>query len=298
MSKQNRSTLKAFFGDGALPNSSNFRDLIDSTINISEDGFAKDSENGLKLTCHSEYTVLTSFYEAGSKDKAVWRSKFDGDHSNLLWSSQANTDEGFEFSAADDAKLNAALCLARTNNRLGVGIGTKDPKATLDVNGAAFVQERRGTYGRSFESVAANGEWQTIVDNIQGGSGFEIVARAQNISRRRYAMVHAIALHCPWRRKSNDLLAWLGLRNRINYTQVYHDSLLHKIKLRWNEDDMKSGYQLQIRSNCDYGTEQRTEDGYAADEPCVIDFHITRLWDDDDHFQSLRMQAQRGLGDD
>lgn len=298
MAKQNRSTLKSFFGDGAVPTSSMFRDLVDSTINLHDDGFEKNNRDGVKIFCHSDSRALTSYYHQQQRDLAVWRVAFEGEHSNLLWSTQAQIQSGIEINEKESAKLQEALCLSRRDNQLRVGVGTQKPQTTLDVNGCIHSLERRGSYGRSFESVPADGQWKTIVDDIQGGSAFEVVARAQNLVKRRYALIHAIALHCPWKPKSNDLLSWLGIRNRIKYTQVFHDSLLHKIKLQWEDKDAKNGYKLQIRTNCDYGTELNSSDGFTTTEPCVIDFHITRLWSDEDTFVTLADQAKEGLGDD
>lgn len=298
MPKQNRSTLKSFFGDGAIPNSSMFRDLVDSTININDDGFDKTRREGVKVAVHSDSPVLFSYYHQQQRDRAVWQMALDGDQHNLLWATQPTDLPGQDVDAEDERALAEALCLSRENNQLRMGLGTRRPNSTLDVNGCIHNAERRGRYGRSFESVTADGQWHTIVDNIQGGSAFEIVARARNLAKRRYAMVHAIAMHCPWKPRSNDVLAWLGLRNPIRLNQVFHDSLLHKIKLRWQDDDAKNGYQLQIRTNCDYGSEQTSAEGYTANQPSVIDFHITRLWSDDDHFVSLAEQAKRGLGDE
>lgn len=42
MTKKDRTTLKAFFRDGALPTAEHYRDLIDSGVNQIEDGYAKN----------------------------------------------------------------------------------------------------------------------------------------------------------------------------------------------------------------------------------------------------------------
>lgn len=292
MPKQNRSTLKSFFGDGAVPTSSMFRDFIDSTINLTDDGFEKNNVDGVKITCHTDSSVLSSYYHQQRRDKPVWQVGFDGENNNLMWFTHASDQAGVDVSEADNKRLQEAVCFSRDNNRLAVGIGTRQPDATLDVNGSIHCHSRRGRYGQSFFSVPADSQWHTIVDNIQGGSAFEIVARAQNLSQRRYAIMHAIAMHCPWKPKRNDFLAWLGIRNPIKYTQVFHDSVLHRLKLRWLDDDAKNGYKLQIRSNCYYGREQTSPSQNADSNSCVIDFHITRLWDDSDTFVSLDEQAR------
>lgn len=298
MPKQNRSTLKSFFGDGAVPTSSSFCDLIDSSINLNDDRFEKNSRDGVKISSYADSKVLTSYYDEQKRDQAVWRIAFDGVDNNLVWQSEADEQAGMEIDPVNQQRLKEALCLSRENNELRIGVGTKRPTSTLDVNGCVHLSERRGTYGHSFRSVPADGQWYTIADNIKGGSAFEVVARAQNPEKRRYAIIHAIAVHCPWRSKKNDFLSWFGLRNRIRYTQAFHDSLLHRIKLRWRDDDAKNGYQLQIRTNCTYGSSRLGGEKHADTQMSVLDFHITRLWNDNDGFTSLAQQAQGDLSDE
>ncbi len=57
----NRSTLKGFFQKGKVPTEVHFSNLIDSTINKIDDGFAKTVDNGLKLSPGGPVKVL-SFY--------------------------------------------------------------------------------------------------------------------------------------------------------------------------------------------------------------------------------------------
>jgi len=45
-----RISLKDFFKNGTIPNEKHFSFLIDSMINKQDDGFNKDSENGLILS--------------------------------------------------------------------------------------------------------------------------------------------------------------------------------------------------------------------------------------------------------
>ena len=50
MAKTNRRTLKEYFGKGKKPDSGQFADLIDSMLNIVDDGFNKSAERGLQLS--------------------------------------------------------------------------------------------------------------------------------------------------------------------------------------------------------------------------------------------------------
>ena len=268
MPKQNRNTLKSFFSAGALPTSDMFEDLVDSTINLSDDGFEKTESEGFKIANFADYQTLTSYYHETNLEKPAWQLKFDGFNHDLVWGSEGN-----------QLDLKNAWVLSKKNQRLSVGVGKPNPEFTLDVQGAMRSQERRGGFGRSFQTVDANGQWQDATDWLTGGVTLEVVARAQNLSAKRYGMIHAIAMHTPWRRKQ-DLLGKLGFRNRIRYTHAYQESMLHKLKLRWLED--KEGYKLQIRSNCKYGDDSR------------LDFHITRLWSDEDPFVDHREDSGDG----
>ena len=50
MAKQNRETLKRFFGVGKLPTEEHFADLVDSSLNIIDEGFDKTDEFGFEIT--------------------------------------------------------------------------------------------------------------------------------------------------------------------------------------------------------------------------------------------------------
>lgn len=72
MTKRDRTTLKSFFADGALPTASHYRDLIDSSVNQVEDGFDKSPVDGLKLNSIGRNLRLMSLYKGlGTKD-ASW----------------------------------------------------------------------------------------------------------------------------------------------------------------------------------------------------------------------------------
>ncbi|MCY4180867.1 MAG: hypothetical protein OXD48_11460, partial [Litoreibacter sp.] len=63
MSKRDRTTLKSFFSNGALPTAKEYRDLIDSSVNQVEDGFDKTEKDGLKLFSVGGSLRVMSLYQ-------------------------------------------------------------------------------------------------------------------------------------------------------------------------------------------------------------------------------------------
>ena len=49
MPRTNRNTLKEYFKRGSMPNQKHFYELIDSMVNISDDGIDKNPDDGLRL---------------------------------------------------------------------------------------------------------------------------------------------------------------------------------------------------------------------------------------------------------
>ena len=282
--KQTRNTLKSFFSDGAMPTSDMFAELIDSTVNIYDDGFDKNDKDGLKLTTVGNNKSLLSFYNQRDREKEEWVVRLEGDQDNLIIGHPRPKSQGVDLAVdtADQDPLGNALSLTKNDESLSVGIGTSTPKARLDVHGNIQSKGRRGSVGKSFQTVKANGEWQTITDQLTDGVAFEIVARAVNSDKQYYGMMHAIALHSPWRAK-RDLFYLLGFKNKIRYTHAFYDSMLHRLKLRWARVKGEQGYRLQIRSNCNYGDAGR------------LDFHITNLWSEDDVFREMEEPDDMGM---
>jgi hypothetical protein len=287
MPKQNRNTLKSFFSDGAMPSSDMFEDLIDSGININDDGFEKTDVDGLKISTTGNYKSLISLYDQQNRDVEEWVICFEagkgGKDANDTSKSLNNLVIGYpdkNETSANPARgqkttqINHAICLDKSEANVRLGVGHQLPKDALDVAGNIRSPGRRGSFGQSFHSVQADSNWYSITEPLRGGVALEVMARAMNPGKKYYGMMHAIALHTPWNAK-RDLAYFLGLKNRIRYTHGFYDSMLHKLKLRWRRIKGEDGYRLQIRSNCKYGTAG------------VLDFHITCLWSDDDEFTPM-----------
>ena len=63
MAKKNRNTLKNYFKNGSVPSQDQFGDLIDSTLNIIDEGFDKTLADGLKVSQFGDTGKLMSFYK-------------------------------------------------------------------------------------------------------------------------------------------------------------------------------------------------------------------------------------------
>jgi hypothetical protein len=68
----NRITLKNFFRKGSVPTETNFADLIDSSINIVEDGIGRSIDDGFRIAPMGYSKKLLSFYENSQKIKPDW----------------------------------------------------------------------------------------------------------------------------------------------------------------------------------------------------------------------------------
>jgi hypothetical protein len=88
----------------------------------------------------------------------------------------------------------------------------------------------------------ADGEWHTILTNLDGISAFEINGRAQGIKGAgRYCVIHSIVLN-----------AYNGKKGRIHTKCDYYGCRRwNRIKLRWIGNPFD--YQLQIKTCSNYG---------------------------------------------
>jgi len=246
--KLGRDDLAEYFKDGTLPSENNFRKLIDSVLNILDDGFTK-TEDGLEIKAIDKQLKLMTFYK------------------NL----SGNEPPFFSIEIDDTGKPCLVFRpyhkpMVNTNNFYfgydgTLGIGKKGaPGNRLDVAGFISSEGRLGTYSPGRE-IIANGKWQTIADGLNKCNAFEIVARAGNTGSGKFAMLHAIAVS-----------AYGTGHNKIKKVCAHYGFFWNKISLRWRKGIDRSGldnYLLEMRTNRNYGNDVK------------IKYSITRLWDDD-----------------
>lgn len=241
-----RSTLKNLFTRGAVPTEVNFSDFIDSTVNKVDDGFSQSAEHGFMLAPQGSNRKLMSFFESIRDPQAAF-------------SLSLNPTRYAKGLSVDDAEHESVLFLKDTGQ---IGIGTKTPQFKLEVNGMMGVNGRVGTFASG--SVNADGEWQTIVDRLEGIQAFEVIAQASGKEGRgKYALTHAIALSNYGVGKIRQL--------RSTHSRVL-GPLFHKISLRWSKGS--DGYRLQVKTTQNYGYVDDKDEKRAQ-----IKYYVTKLWD-------------------
>lgn len=238
----NRLSLKTFFSAGARPKESNFASLIDSMVNKIDDGISKTLEDGLILSPQGkESDRLISFYDNVEAELAEWSIELN-----------QNGDKGLSIVAPVTEKETTTSMYFQKSGE--IGIGTKTPRTSLEVDGTVGMDSRIGTY--KLGTVRADGQWHDIITNLNGCVAFEVLAQVGKEKTGKYALLHAHALS-----------TFGKSRHRIRRTQAYYGWFWNKMRIRFTGSTYN--YKLQIKTRSDYGTGQD------------IHFHITKLWDTD-----------------
>jgi len=249
MARRNRSTLKHFFKEGALPTADEFGDLIDSAVNQIDEGFDRTPEDGLKIASLDVYDSLVSFYRGSVDADALWSIGYDDKQDRLLFKK-----------VGPDGNRSTVLALS-PDGRLGVNV--RAPAFALDVGGVVRSEGRLGVSDAAHTAMA-DGDWHDITGELTGCQALEITAGVGKEKTGRYALLHAIALNTfnPVGLFGN----LLNRRKRIRCQHAYYSARGNRLQLRWTGAGRR--YRLQLRTRCDYG------------EAIRIQYHITRLWFD------------------
>lgn len=112
--------------------------------------------------------------------------------------------------------------------------------------------------------VPADGKWHSLTEYSDSCRCYSLVAGCASKKRDRFALIHAIAMHC------------LGCAPRIDYTRSWFFFFPSKLKLRWYAKG--DACTLQIRTWCNYGVKSRI---------CV---KIRELWGEKDMEWTLKKQ--------
>lgn len=264
MAKKNRSTLKRYFSEGALPSADQFSDMIDSSLNVIDEGFDKTAENGFEISLIGEHERLISFFRNSASKESVWAINYDKNHDRLC------------FSKPETGETKPPTLVLASAGR--VGVNNKDPQWTLDVAGTIGAIGRIGANPSGQKTVPADGEWHNITGTLNGCQALEIMAGVGNKGSGKYALMQAVAMNTF--NPKGLFFNFFGMKNRIRYQQAYYLSRNNKLKLRWSGSGRE--YQLQMRSNSNYG------------EGIRIRYYITKLWFDEDMSDSWGFQGGNG----
>ena len=241
----NRETLKNYFKNGARPTEENFESLIDSMINKADDGISKDLDDGLILAPEGEDSDRTlSFFNQIGAEHPEWSVELTNNEAPGLGIVQPAHEEG----EADQTRL-------FFHKKGTIGVHTNAPKTDFDVDGVFGAKSRIGTY--KMATVPADGNWHTVLDNLDGINGYEVVAQVGKDKMGKHALLHATALS-----------TFGQLKNRIRRTQSsYGWWWWNRLAIRWRGDTQN--YRLELKTRSNYGRDIQ------------IKYYITQLWGND-----------------
>ncbi|MDA9879056.1 hypothetical protein N9V25_00090 [Flavobacteriaceae bacterium] len=239
----NRQTLKNYFQKGGFATEKHFVDLIDSSLNMIDDGISINQKQGFKLNPIGFSTRLMSFFKKATQNEPDFTVNINQDNVEGL---SINNREGDPLLKFDQNKQ--------------IGVHTNEPRFDFDVRGVLGIDSKSGNH--IVGEVDGDGSWQTIISNLDGINGFEVVASIRGkMGSGRYAMAHAIALSTFGGKSS---------RNRIKNTHAYYGSFMNRLSFRWVGE--MHNYELQVRTRRHYGVSEL--DG----QPYKIKFNVSRFF--------------------
>ncbi|MDF3014650.1 MAG: hypothetical protein K0Q78_2854 [Cellvibrio sp.] len=250
MEKLDRNALKNKFKKGKMPSEQDFSNLIDSMVNILEEGFDKTSRDGLKISQLMGSGRLLSFYKNIAVESPHWFLELSTNENKLHFGTPGcpRVLSLYSHNNSDDTQGNL---------RVAVGINKENPQATLDVEGTIASTGRMGKTGDM--AVPADGDWHDITSVLTGCEAFEIVAGVGGQDADgKYALLHAFALNT------------FNGKSSINAQDAHFGNKCNRIELRWQPvpEQGQFHFKLQMRAQCSFGKD------------IWIKYHLTRLWFD------------------
>lgn len=219
MARRNRETLRKFFARGKMPTEEHFTDLIDSSLNMIDEGLAKSGDKGLSLAPLDEVGHVISIFQKIEDDEQKWSILLDKNTGNLIIQKFDNTP------------------LLTLNQNGFVGFGVPDPQYQIHTNQMTGLYGRTGTYATG--QVPGDGKWHNITEPLRGCYAFEVIAGCGKPGEGKYALIIASAIQC------------FGSHRRIYPMQSWYGIRCNRLRLRWNKQG--DHCLLQIKTRCDYG---------------------------------------------
>lgn len=217
MAIRNRDTLKKSFSEGQRPTEDDFRNLIDSTVNILDDGFSKNAQTGIRLAPLSEEegTMLT-FLQNFADETSRWEVSVVNFH-DLKISKVTGKDR-------------QQLLVMKDNGDIELGCEGKQ----VSIIGTLDVTQRKGNFVEA--SIPADGKWHDVTEDLEGICALEIVSVYGKKNTGKHGVLIAQATHC------------FGSRARIRRVRSHYGSFGNRIKIRWVRSKNNLGCRLQLRT--------------------------------------------------
>ncbi len=297
MASRPRDTLRKFFAVGKLPTQEHFSDLIDSTLNMSDEGFHKSAANGVEIATPAGHDALISFYrEQDPNQRRSYVSFGESKESEQIQFGfgdavyAADAAQGREPALTLDARLESTDQAGTTDPIVvqRVGINRKLPEQALDVDGVVRSRGRMGLIDIEPEALAelkADGEWHAVTKPLRGCQAFEVMAGVGIVNSGKFALLHAVALNTfnPQAGYFRRLWEWFFPAGNIRRTSAHYGRRCDQLELMWEGGSgADAEYQLKIRTRCSYGQEVR------------IQCQLTQLWFDP--FMKQGAVAAKGKG--
>lgn len=201
-----------------MPSEDNFGDLIDSALNVIDEGFDKSPGDGFKVAQLGDSGKLLSFFENISIKSPLWSIQIDTDTKSL------------NFSAGNKKNI---LTLSPEGK---AGINKKRPEFELDVEG---VVASTGRIGGKQGRIPADGKWHEITDILDGCQAFEIMSGVGEKKAGKYALLHAFALNT------------FNSKGKVIRHQSHYGSRCNRLQLRWS--GKTHAFSLQLRTGYCFG---------------------------------------------
>jgi len=241
MSIVNRTSLKNYFKSGNTPNEKYFEDLIDSTINIAEDGINRSAEMGLSLQPTGSKNSLLSFFKDINQKLPNFSLKLTGIENKKL--SIVNAE-------------NIAILSVYENGK--IVLGNEDSKNVITMQASVGMSARFGTTkGEAF----ADGKWHPVLTNLNGLNAIEIVAICNG---KKGSGKHAISCGTAVSAFGGNLS-----NSRIKLSSSSYGNPFRKIKFRWSGSIFN--YSLEAKTTQHFGLDESTGN------PFLIKYNLCSL---------------------